>query len=192
VKIIGLTYCDGEERLVLKSDSSLLVNRKPLFVPDTITELRGLPCLVLRVSRLGRCIATKFVQRYYDAIAPGVDFYGADLLREAKQAGSPWTEAVAFENSLAVGEWQAPGSLQTAEQGHWSVQRDGQRIEWMSLSPEQWQQQMDKAVARVSELLTIRQGDLIYVTAQQSEQLQAEDILWCEINDKEQLYCKIK
>ncbi len=192
MKIIGLTYCDGEQRLVLKSDSSLLVNRKPLFVPDKITELHALPCWVLRVSRLGRCIAPKFAQRYYDAVAPGVDFYSADLLRDAKQSGKPWTEAIAFENSLAVGAWQELSSLQAAEQTQWSVQRDGQRIEWMTASLEQWQEQMDRAVAQASELLTIRQGDLIYITAQQSELLQTEDILRCENNDKEQLYCKIK
>ena len=51
MKIIGITYYDGSENIVLKSDSSLLVNRKPLFVPERVTDLQALPCIVLRVSR---------------------------------------------------------------------------------------------------------------------------------------------
>ena len=86
MKIIGITYYDGSENIVLKSDSSLLVNRKPLFVPERVTDLQALPCIVLRVSRLGKCIAPRFASRYYDAVAAGVDFFAADLLREAKAA----------------------------------------------------------------------------------------------------------
>ena len=104
MKIIGITYYDGKENVVLKSDSSMTVNRKPLFVPEAIGDLRVLPCWVLRVSRLGKCIAERYASRYYDAVAAGLDFFGADMLQAAKIGGRPWTEAVAFEGSLAFGE----------------------------------------------------------------------------------------
>ena len=101
----------------------MLVNRKPLFVPEATSDLQVLPCWVLRVSRLGRCVAPRFAARYYDAVAPGCDFFAADLLREAKAAGKPWTEAMAFEGSLAFGKWRV--SEAPALNGNCSAQRKG-------------------------------------------------------------------
>ena len=176
---------------MLKSDSSLLVNRKPLFVPDWLHELQALPCWVLRVSRLGKCIAPRFASRYYDAVAAGVDFFSADKLREALAEGRPWTEAVAFENSLAVGEMEEVGSKKL--EVRWELRRGDEMIEQMTWAPEGMQDALDQAVARVSDLLTIRQGDLIYVAMNTRPwQLQQEDILRCTNDEQERLYCKIK
>lgn len=193
MKIIGITYYDGSENIVLKSDSSLLVNRKPLFVPERVTDLQALPCIVLRVSRLGKCIAPRFASRYYDAVAAGVDFFAADRLREAKAAGRPWTEAVAFENSLAVGEWETLDSVQ-ADAGHeWQLIRGEQAAERFTCMLTGLQESLDHAVARASELLTIRQGDLIYVALNvQPWQLQTNDMIRAVAQDRETLYCKLK
>ena len=191
MKIVGITYYDGLENIVLKSDSSLLVNRKPLFVPEAISDLQALPCWVLRVSRLGKCVASRFASRYYDALAAGLDFFGADKLREAKQAGKPWTEAIAFEGALAVGEMtdvRCPMS-----EIRWELRRGEDRVTLSEWSSEGMTDMLDAAVSRVSELLTIRQGDLIYVAMQQTPwRLQTNDVVCCMNGDKEQLYCKVK
>ena len=89
--------------MVLKGDSCLLNGRKPMFIPDWTHELGMTPCKILRVSRLGKEIAPRFADRYYDAVAPGADFIALDILREAKTKGEPWTKAIAFDYSLAVG-----------------------------------------------------------------------------------------
>lgn len=170
----------------------MLVNRKPLFVPESVHELQALPCIVLRVSRLGKCIAPRFASRYYDAVAPGVDFFAADRLREAKVSGKPWTEAVAFENSLAIGDWQ-PADEGTMAHAQWQLTRSGQTnrlAEWM---PADLREQTDNAIARASELLTIRQGDLIVIAANsQPWTMQNNDVIQCLCGDNETLYCKIK
>ena len=205
MKIIGITYYDGCANVVLKSDSSLLVNRKPLFVPEWIHELACLPCYVLRVSRLGKCIAPRFASRYYDAVAAGVDFFAADILAAAKREGKPWTEAIGFENSLAVGRWEEVESQKSQDphkpaqwgvskvESRWSIERAGETVEQMTWEAEGLQEVFDAAVARASELMTIRQGDLIYVARlQEPWRLQGEDILRCACGDKEGLYCRIK
>lgn len=191
---MGITYYDGTENIVLKSDSSMLVNRKPLFVPESVSDLQALPCIVLRVSRLGKCIAPRFASRYYDAVAAGADFFSADKLQEAKASGKPWTEAIAFEGSLAFGAWQ------TLEDGHWPsagicwmLQRNGATAEQLAWAQQGMQEVLDKAVAQASELLTIRQGDLIYVAYNGKPwRLQQEDTMRCAHEDQELLYCKIK
>ena len=132
--------------------------------------------MILRVSRLGKEIAPKFANRYYDAVAPGADFIALDLAREAQKAGRPWTEALAFDYSLAIGEWMEayPQPLPI-----------GKGEEWL-LTPEE-------AIARASKVMTIRQGDLIYIQKKQAPRtVSKEEIIRVEIDGEEKLYCKIK
>lgn len=179
MKIIGFVHSNGEGRkangeweMVLKGDSCLLNGRKPFFVPDWSQEIGVTPCMILRVSRLGKEIALKFADRYYDAIAPGEDFVAMDVLREAKAAGKPWTKALAFDYSLAIGEW---------------VTGDGLRVTGdYVLSPEE-------AIVEASKVMTIRQGDLIYIQSDcEPRRVQKEEVLRVEIEGEEKLYCKIK
>ena len=179
MKIIGFVHSNGEGRkangeweMVLKGDSCLLNGRKPFFVPDWSQEIGVTPCMILRVSRLGKEIALRFADRYYDAIAPGEDFVAMDALREAKAAGKPWTKALAFDYSLAIGEW---------------VTGDGLRVTGdYVLSPEE-------AIVEASKVMTIRQGDLIYIQADcEPRRVQKEEVLRIEVDGEEKLYCKIK
>ena len=178
MKIIGFVYREGSTEMVLKGDSCLLNGRKPFFVPDWTNEVGVTPCLILRVSRLGKEIAPKFADRYYDAIAPGEDFIALDIAREAQQAGTPWTKAIAFDYSLALGEWIDKDDGLTV---------NGDKMDGM------WLLTPDQAIAQASKVMTIRQGDLIYIQAQQApRRVEKEEIIRIEINGEEKLYCKIK
>ena len=179
MKIIGFVYngerreARGEWEMVLKCDSCLLNNRKPMFVPDWTNELGVTECLILRVSRLGKGIALKFADRYYDALAPGADFVAMDLLRVAQTQGKPWTRALDFDYSLAVGTFAEPSAFNI------------QHSDWV-MSPEQ-------AIVEASKVMTIRQGDLIYIQRLGAPRpVQKEEIIRVEINGEEKLYCKIK
>lgn len=183
MKIIGFIYSNGEGReakseweMVLKGDSCLLNGRKPMFVPDRTKELGVTECIILRVSRLGKEIEPRFANRYYDATAPGADFTAMDLLREAQRSGRPWTQALAFDYSLAIGEWISNDKMSAT-----SLLNDE-----LVISPEE-------AIAEASKVMTIRQGDLIYIQAKQAPRtVQKEEIIRVEIDGEEKLYCKIK
>ena len=160
--------------MVLKGDSCLLNGRKPFFVPEWSQEIGVTPCMILRVSRLGKEIAPKFASRYYDAVAPGEDFIAMDKARELAAAGKPWTPAIAFDYSLAIGEWMDKGDR---------LKVIGDRL---LMSPEE-------AIEQASKVMTIRQGDLIYIQAKQAPRLvQKEEIITVEVDGEEKLYCKIK
>ncbi len=176
MKIIGFVHSTGEPEMVLKGDSCLLNGRKPMFIPEWTNELGVTDCLILRVSRLGKEIAPRFADRYYDAVAPGADFVALDILRELQEEGRPWTTATCFDYSLAIGEYAPPPSQKGREYNGFSL----------ILSPEE-------AIARASKVMTIRQGDLIYIqVAQAPRKVQKEDIIRVEIDGEEKLYCKIK
>ncbi len=175
MKIIGFTKIDGTLQMVLKSDSCLLVNRKPFFTPDNAEDLRMSRCVVLRVSRLGKSIEPRFASRYYDAMALGIDFVAWDKLSEARQKGNSWTEAIDFDYSLAVGEWIETGDCASAKLS-----------EGLVISPEE-------AVAQVSRLMTIRQGDLIYIDMNApARRVEREEVIEGTEGVEDKLYCKIK
>jgi len=173
MKIIGFVYSESGYEMVLKGDSCLLNGRKPFFLPDWSKEIGVTDCIILRVSRLGKEIAPKFADRYYDAVAPGADFTAVDLLREAKASGQPWTKAIAFDYSLAIGAFGEPSVFSN-------------QYSDLVLTPEE-------AIAQASKVMTIRQGDLIYIQAKQAPRLVSkEEIIRKEMNGEETLYCKIK
>lgn len=178
MKIIGFVYHNGSTEMVLKGDSCLLNGRKPFFMPDWTNEVGVTPCLILRVSRLGKEIAPKFADRYYDAVAPGEDFIAMDIAREAEKAGKPWTKAIAFDYSLALGEWIDKDDGLTV---------NGDKMDGM------WLLTPDQAIAQASKVMTIRQGDLIYIQAQQApRRVEKEEVLRIEVEGEEKLYCKVK
>lgn len=142
MKIIGFIAIDNSVEMVLKGDSCLLNNSKPFFVPDWTHDVRFTPCAVLRMSRLGKHIAPKFAQRYYDAVATGADLAAFDLLTAARENKSSWTPALAFDYSLPVGPWHDEEPLNLPDD--------------LIITPEE-------AVARASGVMTIRQGDMIYI-----------------------------
>lgn len=167
MKIIGFIDLDGNTEMVLKSDSCLLNNRKPFFIPDWTNDIQMTPCVVLRVSRLGKHIAPKFACRYFDAWAMGADFMAYDVLQEARQAQHAWTHGLDFDYSLAVGDWHDAES-----------------------EPLQRELLIDSAaaIAQASQLMTIRQGDLIYIQQRSGRRLVTHE----DLIEDEGLYCKIK
>ena len=170
MKIIGFTNINTATRMVLKGDSSLLVNRKPFFVPDWSNEVNANPCIVLRVSRLGKNIQPKFAARYYDAIALGLNIHADDACR----AGD-LTQAYAFDYSMVVGTY-----LET-DNAYW------QDIDTKTVIS------CAEAVHRASEVMTIRQGDLIFIDYNVTPRpLIREEVITEHIDNQEVLYCKIK
>ena len=52
MKIVGFTLVENEVKMVLKSDSSLMVNRKPFFIPDWSEDIRYVPCVNILLLNL--------------------------------------------------------------------------------------------------------------------------------------------
>lgn len=179
MKIIGFIYYQGGSEMILKGDSCLLNGGKPLFIPEWTKSLGATPCSIIRVSRMGKEIAPRFAHRYYDAIAPGMDFVAMDMLAQVQSDQRSWTKALAFDYSLALGQWM--------DKEEWaSAQKDelfnGQAV----ISHEE-------AIAEVSKWMTIRQGDLIYIQqAQPPKAVQMDEVITATINGEQKLYCKIK
>ena len=62
-----------------RTDTTLLKNGKPFFVPDGVGEVRGQAYVVYRISRLGKSIERQFTSRYIDGMTIGVCFTASGI-----------------------------------------------------------------------------------------------------------------
>ena len=206
---MGFTYLSGisadeqsgnrldEQEFLLKGDSALLVNKKPFFVPEKTLCLAAHPCVVMRISKLGKNISPRFAYRYIDAIAAGLHLTDEGMLALARKEGHSWTTAVATDGSLPVGAF-----LPLSEDGYecnfrFFLEGEEKHIRLAELP-------IAEAVAAVSRVMTIRQGDMLFLTTRQTpfypkmEQCITASIQAEQIPEEyaeaahDNLYCKIK
>ncbi len=206
---MGFTYLSGisadeqsgnrldEQEFLLKGDSALLVNKKPFFVPEKTICLAAHPCVVMRISKLGKNISPRFAYRYIDAIAAGLHIEDEGMLALARKEGHSWTAAIAADGSLPVGAF-----LPLSEDGYecnfrFFLEGEEKHIRLAELP-------IAEAVAAVSRVMTIRQGDMLFLTTRQApfypkmEQFITATIQTEQIPEEyaeaahENLYCKIK
>ena len=138
-------------------DTVLLPPKRPFFVPDHTRDCVATLCLAFRINRLGRSIAQRFASRYYAPaeVTPAVHFVARDLLAECRAQALPWSDALAFDDALAV----APCLSELPEAGQsvgWNV---GEAAETAALPAALWDE-IHAWIAQVSERYTLRQGDL--------------------------------
>ena len=124
---------------------------------------------------LDKYIIKKFLGAYFMSIiliiSIAVVFDFSEKLDDFLENDAP-AKAIAFDYSLAIGEW-------ILDIGHWT-------LDHLVLSPEE-------AIAQASKVMTIRQGDLIYIQQKQAPRpVHEEEIIRVLKDEEEILYCKIK
>ena len=151
-----------EPLFFLKPDTALLRNNDPFYSPSFSNEIHYECELVVRITRLAKCIDEKFASRCYEEVGLGIDFTARDLQREAIAKGLPWELCKGFDHSAALSNQFVP----LKELGG-----DVQNLEFeMELNGEVRQRgftkdmlfSVDKIIAHISKYMTLRIGDLIF------------------------------
>lgn len=169
---VGMNYAlhkkelgDAEELtepvIFMKPDSSILRDGKPFFLPDFAQEFHYETEVVVRISRLGKCIAPQFAHRYYDAVTVGIDFTARDLQRKFRQNGHPWELCKGFDNSACIGRFvpleEVGGDVQQLD---FRLEIDGKEVQHGYTNDMLFK--VDEIIAYVSRFMTLKIGDLIY------------------------------
>ncbi len=171
---IGRNYADHAKELndgaeipkeplfFLKPDTALLRNNDPFYIPSFSSEVHYECELVVRITRLAKCIDEKFALRCYEEVGLGIDFTARDIQREAIKKGLPWELSKGFDHSAALSNQFVP----LAELGG-----DVQNLEFEMLLNGEVRQHgftkdmlftVDRIISHVSQYMTLRIGDLIY------------------------------
>ena len=191
MKLINIINSYSEEgdlpRFYLKADTALLRNNDAFYIPDGVGRIVAEPHIVLKVSRLAKCIGERFASRCIDGVMAGVTFTAIDKLEEARREGLPWDEAVGFDHSSAL-------SLDT-------LSRDDMlqgatlyinNIERLRLSVDAMRFSADRVVSHLSDKMTLRIGDLIFLGSPEKFDIAVGDNIKLKIGDKTMLDFDIK
>ena len=159
MKVIGFTgnYGDREEspECYLMADSSILYSGRPFFVPDFAARFVAAPSIVVRMGRLGKCVAPKFAHRYWDAMTAGFNVV-------AHQDGDSRLVALgrAFDGAAIVGDWMPVTDVDDPLQEVVEFKVDDAIVARCCLA--EMHLPLADAVAAVSARCSIKMGDLLF------------------------------
>ena len=171
---IGRNYADHAKELndgaelpkeplfFLKPDTALLRNNDPFYIPAFSNEVHYECELVVRITRLAKCIDKKFASRCYEEVGLGIDFTARDLQREAIAKGLPWELCKGFDHSAALSNQfvlleELGGDVQNLEfemELNGEVRQRGFTKDMLFT--------VDEIISHISRYMTLRIGDLIY------------------------------
>ena len=150
----------SEPTIFMKSDSSLLKDGKPFFIPDFSSEIHYETEIVVKIDRLGKNIAERFAHRYYNEVTVGIDFTARDLQRELRAKGLPWEISKAFDNSAVVGTFVPLDRVGDINRIPFHLDINGQKVQEGNTSDMLFP--VDRIIAYVSRFFTLKIGDLIF------------------------------
>ena len=153
-----------EPIVFLKPDSALLKDGRPFFVPDFSADVRYEAELVVRISRLGKCVDKQFAHRYYDAVTVGIDFTADDLQKQYISKGLPWELSKGFDDSAAIGTFIPLAQIEHGIQNiDFSLDVDGAKTQVGCTADMLCT--VDSILAYVSRFMTLKIGDLLFTGA---------------------------
>ena len=149
-----------EPTIFMKSDSSLLKDGKPFFIPDFSSEIHYETELVIKVDRLGKNIAERFAHRYYHEVTVGIDFTARDWQRRLRAQGLPWELSKSFDNSAAIGTFIPLAEVGNVNDLSFRLDLNGKTVQ--EGHTREMLFSVDRIIAYVSRFFTLKIGDLIY------------------------------
>lgn len=187
----GALYKPEEPVIFLKADSSLLMNRKPFFLPDHLGQVDYETEIVVRINRVGKTIAQKFAHRYYDAVTVGIDFTARDLQKKFRAEGKPWDLCKGFDGAAAIGEWIPKEDFSDVQNLNFHLDINGQAVQQGNTSDMLFK--IDEIISYISQFYTLKTGDILYTgTPVGVGPVKIDDQLEGYIEDRKVLDFKVK
>ena len=156
----GALYKPDAPVIFTKADSSLLKDKKPLFLPEELGRIDYETELVVRICRLGKGISQRFAHRYYDAVTVGIDFTARDLQRKLRDAGQPWDLCKGFDGAAAIGEWVPVEKFRDIQAIHFHLDINGKTVQEGYTSDMLYK--VDELISYISRWFTLKTGDILY------------------------------
>ncbi|MDR2914699.1 MAG: fumarylacetoacetate hydrolase family protein [Tannerella sp.] len=150
----------SEPVIFMKSDSALLKDGKPFFIPDFSSEIHYETEVVVRINKVGKNIAEQFAHRYYNEITVGIDFTARDLQNELRKKGLPWEICKGFDQSAVIGDFISLEETDNIQDLDFHLEINGKTAQKGNTSNMLFS--VDRIIAYVSRFFTLKIGDLIY------------------------------
>lgn len=152
----------AEPLFFIKPDTALLRNNDPFYIPS-FSEQVDYECeVVVKITRVTKCISEQFAPRCYGEVGLGIDFTARDVQRRAIEKGLPWELCKGFDHSAAI----SPTFISLEELGkgvqdlHFEMSLNGELRQSGSTSEMLFS--VDEIISYVSQFITLKIGDLIF------------------------------
>lgn len=145
MKIIRINATDPTLNVGFHPDSTLVLQGRPLFMPEDGDGWQAEICVAVKISRLGKNIGRKFAPRYYDGVTCA--------MRLVLPSAPEMAPVIAgMDSSIAHGEWIDPSAVAAP----FAVS-----VGELTLKLEPQTPLIDDAISSVSRYTTLKMGDMI-------------------------------
>jgi 2-keto-4-pentenoate hydratase/2-oxohepta-3-ene-1,7-dioic acid hydratase in catechol pathway len=180
-----------EPVVFLKPDTAILLKKQPFFIPDFSENVQHEVEVLVKISRVGKYIATDYAHKYYDQLSLGIDFTARDLQQTLKQKGLPWEKAKAFDGSAVVGKWVSKSQFKNLDNVSFSLKKNNTIVQSGNTKDMLWD--INHIIAYVSQFFTLKIGDIIFTgTPSGVGPVQPNDNLIGSIENEEFFNIKVK
>lgn len=176
--------------LFLKPDSAVLPNKNPFFIPLFSDNIHHEVEILVKISKVGKYIATRFASNYYEEIGLGIDFTARDIQEECKENGLPWEKAKAFDGSAVIGKFY-PKSEFNLQKIPFKLLKNGLPVQIGNSCTMLWK--IDELISYISQYFTLKKGDIIFTgTPEGVDSVSKNDVLVGMIDNRKAFEVKIK
>jgi 2-keto-4-pentenoate hydratase/2-oxohepta-3-ene-1,7-dioic acid hydratase in catechol pathway len=181
----------SEPVVFMKPDSALLKNNKPFFLPGFSQNIHYEVEVVVKISKLGKSIASKFAPRYFDELTLGIDITARDLQSRQSAAGYPWEISKCFDGAAPLGSFVPVSSAGDVGDLDFRLEINGKIVQQSNTADMIFN--INEIIEYVSRFFTLKTGDLIFTgTPSGVGQLNKNDHLVAFLGDKPLLDFMIK
>jgi 2-keto-4-pentenoate hydratase/2-oxohepta-3-ene-1,7-dioic acid hydratase in catechol pathway len=165
-----------EPVVFMKPDSAVLLKQHPFVIPEFSQEIHHEIELIVKISKVGKHIDTKFAHKYYDEISVGIDFTARDVQDQLKAKGLPWEKAKSFDGSAVIGEFLPKKQFNSLENITFELTNNNKTVQKGNASLMLWK--IDELISFVSEYFTLKIGDIVFTgTPEGVAVVKPEDVL---------------
>lgn len=157
MNIIARPY--GSERCYCRPDTTWERENRDFYVPEGIVQVRWAPVVFARISKAGKCIGPKFVERYYDSFNFGALMYCIEE-GEQPQENIAFTSCMDHTSILPYPLYNP--IVMEGEQNVYEVCINGEKT--FDSGTEGIKQLLEETICRASRFTSLRIGD--YVAAE--------------------------
>ena len=174
----------------LKQDSSILPRKNPFFIPPFSSDVHYEVEVLVKINKVGKHIATRFANKYYDEVGLGIDFTARDIQQQCKEKGLPWEKAKAFDGSAVIGDFYDKSNFDL-ENLSFKLFKNDKVVQDGNTKAMLWK--VDELISYVSQYFTLKKGDIIFTgTPAGVGKVSENDILIGEINNCKAFEIKVK
>lgn len=175
-----------------KPDTSITKDNEDFYLPDFSDNVAYECELVVKISKVGKCIPESFAKNYYEQVALGLDITLRDIQQKAKEKGLPWSLAKGFDYSAPISDFFYLKDLgKDIQDINFSLEKNGEIVQQTNTSL--MINSVDKIISYISKFITLKTGDYIFTgTPKGVGQMREGDVFKAYLEGKEILKVCVK